>query len=161
MAGIKIEQLDIGSLSRYFLNKTNFEKKIIIEALGNLEVEDIIQMGIESYLNQYIEQSENIATEDETIEVTREDGSTYIITPSKGYIKKNDDDLIVYQHPLKHDAHEIIETFDKNFVSNLEKESWNNKVDDSNVSTISEYLSKLDSGEIEDNKLYFCFADEE
>ena len=145
MPGIRLEQLDLGSLSRYFANvKTlrdtlkNFddnyksilnviEEKIkkegILQTLGSLSDDELRALSIYASISK-----SSKVNEISDFSVTESDGVTYEIQPSKGYINIDGEDLLVYQHPKYHNANEIIETTDKRFSSRRQQEDWDSRV---------------------------------
>ena len=150
MAGIQIEQLDLDSLRRIFPDKTDIGKveerleseledatsrESIVDTLKNLNTDEFTTIGVEGRLDEFINKSDDVEPEDGSIDVTESDGTRYQITPTRGYISKDGNNVLVYQHPLTHNANEISETTDKKFSSEIEKNQWNNKVSQNQLDT--------------------------
>ena len=148
MAGIQIEQLDFDSLQKYFPSKVDVKEyfdqaEADIEAattrdalkskLSSLSKDELDELGIEERLDDFITKSDDIEPISDAIDVTESDGVNYHIEPTKGYVAKDGTNVLVYQHPLTHNANEITETTDKKFTSADEKSTWNSKVGQSQL----------------------------
>lgn len=143
MAGIQIEQLDFDSLQKYFPSKKDLKdyfeqaeldiesataRDALIDKLKTLSKEELAELGIEGRLEDFITKSDDVNEITDVIDVTESDGVDYHIEPTRGYVAKDGVNLLVYQHPLKHNANEVEETTDKKFASADEKSTWNAKV---------------------------------
>jgi len=144
MSGIRIEQLDLKSLSNVFLTKDGIfqyiTKEKLVEILSNLTDEQLDEIGMSRYLIDRIIQSIQVIQNDDVINVTESNGDTFTIKPTRGYINNNGEEVLVYQHPLTHNANEITTTYDRQFASTAEKEEWNNKVSNT---TLQSYINDL------------------
>lgn len=105
-------------------------------------VEDILEGAPEAY-DTFLEVSKGLEGNKSSITSLFKAIDKKVSMPTEnkvpGYILKLDKDLnivfaedddTVYEHPTSHPADMIKESADKNFVSEKEKETWNNKLDE-------------------------------